>query len=175
MPRKPAPLPDSLPARFTASLVATVRCTVEHAMLDGDRAEVEQTDVAFDAHVDDGMVRVVGFPEIAAEVETAIGSVRATVSVDGEPEGSHHAETGHVEVAATLAFDPSSLLARTSRVAVTLQTDARLADPKAKGDPLDARNARVVLVGEGTFEGGSLDGGRLGLVLDCTITGIDEA
>ena len=166
-------LPDPLPASFTAHLVATVRCTVEHAMLDDGRAEVEQTDVAFEAHVDAGTVRVVGFPEVEAEVGTAIGRIRAVVTVDGEPEGAHDAETGHAHVAADLAFDPDSFLARTSRVTVTLQTNARLADPEAAGDPLDAGNARVVLVGEGTFDGGSLDGGRLGLVLDCRIERVE--
>ena len=176
MANKPVPssaLPDPLPASFTARLVATVRCTVEHAMLDDGRAEVVQTDVAFEAHVDAGTVRVVGFPEVEAEVGTAVGRVRAVVSVDGEPEGAHDAETGHASVAAALSFDPDSFLARTSRVAMTLQTNARLADPRAAGDPLDAGNARVVLVGEGTFDGGSLDGGRLALVLDCRIERVE--
>ena len=140
-------------------------------MLDDGRVEVEQASVAFKAHVDAGTVRVVGFPEIEGEVGTAVGRVRAVVSVEGEPE--HDAGTGHARVAADLAFAPDSFLARTSRVAVTLQTDARLADPRAAGDPLDAGNARVVLVGEGTFGGGSLDGGRLALVLDCRIEHVE--
>ena len=163
------PLPDPLPSRFTASLVATVHCTVEHSLLDGDRAEVEQPDVAFEAHVEDGSVRVVGFPEIEAEVETAISRIRTTVSVEGTPAGTHDAATGHVEAEATLSFDPSSFLASTSRVQVRLSSDDRIKDPKATGDALDGGDDRVVLVGEGTFEGGSLDGGRLGLVLECRI------
>ena len=142
-------------------------------MLDDGRVEVEQASVAFKAHVDAGTVRVVGFPEIEGEVGTAVGRVRAVVSVVGEPEGTHDAGTGHARVAADLAFDPDSFLARTSRVAVTLQTGARLADPEATGDPLDAGNARVVLVGEGTFDGGSLDGGRLALVLDARIERVE--
>lgn len=169
-------LPDPLPARFTAALAATVRCTVEHSLLTGDRAEVEQKGVAFEAHVDveAGSVRVVGFPEIRAKVETAIGRVETGVTVEGEPEGTYDAQTGHVEVEAVLTFDPDSLLARASRVTVRLHSDGRLADPKAKGDPLEADDTRVVLVGEGLFEGGSVDGGRLGLVLTCAVTGFEE-
>lgn len=167
------PLPDPLPARFTASLVATVRCTVEHAMLDDGRADVEQSGLAFETHVDGATVRVTGFPEIEAHVATAIGRVRATVTVDGTPRGTYDAATGHVDAEARLAFDPDSFLARTSRVALRLATDARLAKPTAAGNPLDAGDDRVVLVGEGTFEGGSLDGGRLGLVLDCRIERVE--
>ena len=171
----PARIPDPLPARFTASLVATVRCTVEHALLADGRAEVEEEGVAFEAHVDTeaGTVRVVGFPEIEAEVGTAIGRITTAVRVEGEPEGTYDAETGRVEVEAVLTFDPSSLLARSSDVSVTLRSDARLADPKATGDPLEADDTRVVLVGEGLFEGGSVDGGRLGLVLDCRVAAVE--
>ena len=164
---------DPLPARFAAALTATVRCTVEHALLDDGRAEVEETGVAFHAHVDGETLRVVGFPEIEAEVGTALGRVRCVVSVRGEPAGDYDAATGHATVDAELSFDPKSLFASTSRVAVTLNTEARLADPKAAGNPLDAGDARVVLVGEGTFRGGSLDGGRLGLVLDCRIEAVE--
>lgn len=173
---KAARLPDPLPARFVASLAAVIRCTVEHGMLDDDRAEVEEDGVAFEAHVDvnAGTVRVVGFPEIEAEVGTAIGKIRTTVSVEGEPEGDYDAGTGNVAVEATLVFDPSSLLARKSRVAVRLHSDGRLADPKATGDPLEPGDTRVVLIGEGVFEGGSLDGGRLGLVLTCKVEGYEE-
>lgn len=160
-------LPDPLPDSFTVSLQATVRCTVEHDLLDGDRAEVTQRDVAFEAHIARGRVRVVGFPEIEGEVGTAIGSVRAVVRVEDEPTGTHDAATGHASIKARLTFDPDSFLASASRVAVLLETDARLADPEATGDALDGD--RVVLVGEGTFEGGSLDGGRLGLVLDACV------
>lgn len=142
-------------------------------MLDDGRADVEQARVTFEAHVDDGAVRVVGFPEIEAEVATAIGSVRAVVTVEGEPEGTHDPETGHARIAAALEFNPDSFLARTSRVAVTLQTDAHLTDPKAAGNPLDSGDARMVLVGEGTFDGGSLDGGRLALVLDARIASVE--
>lgn len=169
-------LPDPLPPRFDVSLSATVRCTVEHGLLDDGRAEVEQKAVAFSARVDveQETVRVVGFPEIEAEVGTAIGKIRTTVSVEGEPEGDYDAETGNVAVEATLVFDPSSLLARRSRVAVRLHSDGRLADPKATGDPLEPGDTRVVLIGEGVFEGGSLDGGRLGLVLTCKVEGYEE-
>ena len=168
-------LPDPLPARFVARLSAALRCTVEHGLLDDGRADVEQDAVSFVAHVDvgGGTVRVVGFPAVEAEVGTAIGRIATTVSVEGEPEGTYAAETGHADVAAVLTFDPDSLLARTSRVAVHLRSDATLADPKATGDPLEAGDARVVLVGEGTFEGGSLDGGRLGLVLTCRVVGFE--
>jgi hypothetical protein len=146
-------------------------------MLDGGRAAVEQDGVSFSARVDvaAGTVHVVGFPEIEAEVETAIGTIRTAVTVEGEPEGAYDAVTGHVDVEASLTFDPSSLLARTSRVAVRLHTDGKLSDPKAAGNPLDAGDARVVLVGEGVFRGGSLDGGRLGLVLTCRVEGVEEA
>jgi len=175
MPKIPTagPLPDPLPASFTATLVATVHCTVEHGLLDDGRAEVEESGVAFRAHVDGGTVRVVGFPEIEAEVGTSLGQVRCVVSVDGEPEGDYDAATGHAHVSAELSFDPKSLFASTSRVAVRLESEARLADPKATGDPLDAGDDRVTLVGEGTFDGGSLDGGRLGLVLDCRIEAVE--
>ena len=166
-------LPDPLPPRFTAALVATVRCTVEHALLDDGRAEVEEAGVAFEAHVDGAAVRVAGFPEIEATVGTTIGQVRCAVTVDGELEGDYDAATGHASVNAELSFSPKSLFASTSRVAVRLETKARLADPKAKGDPLDAGDDRVTLVGEGTFSGGSLDGGHLGLVLDCRIKAVE--
>lgn len=163
------PLPDPLPARFVAHLTATVRCTVEHAMLDDGRADVTESAVAFEAHVDGDTVRVVGFPDIEGTVGTVIGSVDATVRVEGEPEGTYEVGTGHAAVDAALEFDPDSFLARTSRVSLRLESNARLADPEAMGDPLDAGDDRVVLVGEGTFEGGSLDGGRLALVIDCHI------
>ena len=166
-------LPYPLPASFVVSLTATVRCAVTHALLDDGRAEVVQEDVAFEAHVDDGRVRVVAFPDITGEVETAIGRVKTTVRLDGEPKGSHDAVTGHATVEALLEFDPASFLARTSRVSVRLSTDAHL-DGEA-GDPLDAGDSRVVLVGEGTFEGGSVDGGHLGLVLDAHVTDWREA
>ncbi len=162
-----------LPPRFVAHLVATVTCTVEHGMMDGDRADVVETDVAFEAHVDGATVRVVGFPEIASEVGTAIGRVRAEVRLYGEPEGIYDAATGHAAVDAALAFDPSSFLASTSRVTLRLATDARLADPKAAGNALDAADDHVALVGEGTFDGGSLDGGRLGLVIACRIERVE--
>ncbi len=166
-------LPDPIPTRFVAHLVASVRCTVEHSLLDDDRADVVETDVAFEAHVDGATVRVVGFPEIEGDVETAIGRVRATVRIDGEPEGRYDAATGHAAVDAALAFDPDSFLASTSRVTLLLATDARLADPKATGDPLDAGDDRVVLVGDGTFDGGSIDGGRLGLAITCRIERVE--
>lgn len=168
-------LPDPLPTRFVAHLVATVRCTVEHSLLDDDRADVTETDVAFEAHVDGATVRVVGFPEIEGDVETAIGRVRATVRIDGDPEGQYDAATGHAAVDAALAFDPDSFLASTSRVAVRLETDARLSDPKATGNALDAGDDRVTLVCEGTFEGGSLDGGRLGLAIACRIERVEPS
>ncbi len=142
-------------------------------MLDDDRAEVTEPDVVFEAHVDGETVRVVGFPEIEGTVGTVIGDVRTAVSVEGEPAGRYDPETGHVTVEATLSFDPHSLLASTSRVALRLASDARLADPKADGNPLNAGDDRVTLVSEGTFEDGSLDGGRLGLVIDCQIGQID--
>lgn len=166
-------LPDPLPTRFVARLAATVRCTVEHTMLDDDRADVTEADIAFEAHVDGATVRVVGFPDIASEVGTAIGRVRAEVRLDGEPEGTYDTETGHAAIDAALAFDPDSFLASTSRVMLRLATDARLADPKAAGNALDAGDERVVLVGEGTFDGGSLDGGRLGLVIACRIERVE--
>lgn len=169
------PLPDPLPARFVAHLTATVRCTVEHAMLDDDRAEVSETDIVFEAHVDGDTVRVVGFPDIEGVVGTAIGQVRTTVSVEDEPAGHYAPTTGHAAIEAALSFDPHSLLARTSRATMRLASDARLADPKATGDPLDAGDDRVILVGEGTFEGGSLDGGRLGLVIDCHIERVEAS
>ena len=168
-------LPDPLPTRFIAALVATVRCTVEHALLDDGRAEVEQADVTFEAHVDGEAVRVVGFPEIESEVGTALGRVRTAVSVDGTPEGDYDAATGHATVEVALEFDPKSLFASTSRVSVRLTSDGRLADPESAGNPLDAGDTRVVLIGEGVFDGGSLDGGRLGLVLACQIAAVDEA
>lgn len=166
-------LPDPLPTRFVAHLIATVTCTVEHTLLDDDRADVTETEVSFEAHVDGATVRVVRFPAISGEVDTAIGLVRAEVRVDGEPEGTYDPATGHAAVDAGLAFDPDSFLASTSRVTLLLATDARLKDPKATGNPLDAGDDRVVLVGEGTFDGGSIDGGRLGLAIACRIERVE--
>lgn len=168
-------LPDPLPPRFAARLSATVRCTVEHGLLDDGRAEVEQKAVAFSAHVDTeaGTVSVVGFPPIESEVGTVVGRITTTVSVDGDPGGTYDAATGHADIEAVLAFDPDSLLARTSRVTVRLQSSESLADPKATGDPLEAGDTRVVLLGEGVVEGGSVDGGRLGLVLTCTVDQVE--
>ena len=166
-------LPDPLPTQFVARLVATVTCTVEHTLLDGDRADVVETDVVFEAHVDGATVRVVDFPAVSGEVDTAIGRVRAEVRVEGEPEGTYDPATGHASVEAALAFDPDSFLASTSRVSLQLASDARLADPKATGNPLDGGDARVVLVGEGLFEDGSLNGGRLGLALECRVERVD--
>ena len=170
-------LPDPLPPRFTAGLVATIGCRVEHGLLRGDAAVVEEPDLHFDAEVDveAGTVRVVGFPEVRDTVATALGDVTTTVSVDGDPEGHYAAATGHVDVDARLTFKPKHLLARRSRVEVRLHTDGAVdaEGVSAAGDPLHADDGHLVLVGEGTFEGGSLDGGRLWLSIRATLDRID--
>ncbi len=169
-------LPDPLPTRFTAALHATIQCRVEHGLIRGDATVVEAKGLSFDAEVDveAGTVRVVGFPAVEETVPTSLGDVATTVSVDGDPEGRYDADTGHVEVDAVLTFRPAHLLARRSRVSVRLHTDGAV-DAEgvvATGDPLHADDGLLVLVGEGTFDGGSLDGGRVVLAITATLDGL---
>ena len=173
------PLPDPLPARAAATLDATVRALIVHDVLKGGRHVMEVPSGAVRVTVDReaGTLRLDAFPEIEDEVQTAIGSVRAVVSVEGTPEGTYDDATGHVEIEVPLHLDAKSFLARDSDAVLTLDSRGRLDEPglSATGDPFDAGDPTVRLVGRGTFEGGSLDGGALWLVLDATVSDVAEA
>ena len=172
------PLPDPLPARAAATLDATVRALIVHDVLDGGRHVMEVPAGAVRVTVDReaGTLRLDAFPEIEDEVQTAIGSVRAVVSVEGMPEGTYDDATGHVEIEVPLHLDAKSVLARDSDAVVTLGSRDTVNEPglSAAGDPFDAGDPTVRLVGRGTFEGGSLDGGALWLVLDATVSDVAE-
>lgn len=177
------PIPNPLPPRFTATLQASVRAVIAHPILDGDRQLVEAPHEGEDrltvrAAVDReaGTLRIVTFPELSDKVDTAIGRVRAVVNVEGEPEGTFADDTGHVRLDAPVHVNPKSLLARDSDVTVALATDGAVRQPEleAEGDPFDDGDKIVRLVGEGTFEGGSLDGGTMWLVIDCEVVDVAE-
>ena len=175
------PLPNPLPPRFEATLRGRVRAVIEHSILDGDRQSFEAPrggDLTIRAEVDReaGTLQITEFPPVEDEVDTAIGTVRAVVTVEGRPEGTFADATGHVAVEAPVHVEPKSLLARDSDATVTLRTDGALGQPdlEAEGDPLDDGDATVRLVGEGTFRGGSLDGGTMWLVIDCEVASVEE-
>lgn len=170
------PLPDPLPPQFTAALAVTVRALIKHPILKGGRQSVEapaQGALAARAEVDRqaGTVRITAFPAVSDRVATKLGRVRATVEMDGQPAGSFADATGHVSVEATLDVRPKTLLASASTVTMALSSDAALdADGlAAQGDPLDDGDDRLRLVGSGRFEGGTLSGGTMWLVLDCVV------
>lgn len=176
------PLPDPLPPQFTATIQARVRALLTHSILDGDRQSVEAPSadaahltVRVEVDREAGTLRLVQFPEVEDEVETAIGSVRAVVTVDGRPEGTYDAETGHVRLEVPVEVDPKSMLASDSAARVVLSSDGAIDQPglKATGDPFNEGDAVVRLVGQGTFEGGSLDGGTLWLVVEGEVASVD--
>ena len=178
------PIPNPLPPRFTATLHASVRAVLAHPILDGGRQSVEEPDAGDDPLVvrvavdrAAGTVRIVAFPAAEDRVATAIGRVRAVVTVEGQPEGTFHDATGHVEVEAPVHVEPKSLLARDSDVLVSLATTGRIDQPDfaVEGDPLDDGDTTVRLVGSGTFQGGSLDGGTMWLAIDCEIVQVEAA
>ena len=181
-PRPLVPLPDPLPARAAATLDATVRALIVHDLLKGGRHILEEpAEGALTVRVTvdrgAGTLRLDAFPEIEDEVQTAIGSVRAVVSVEGTPEGTYDDATGHVEIEVPLHLDAKSFLARDSGAVLTLDSRDTVDEPglSATGDPFDAGDPTVRLVGRGTFEGGSLDGGALWLVLDATVSDVADA
>lgn len=176
-------VPDPLPPRFTASLRGRIRALLAHSILEGGRQSVAAPaedgaplSVRVEVDQEAGTLRLLSFPEIEDEVGTAIGDVRAVVSVEGEPAGSYDAPSGHAEVEVPLRFDAKSMFARDSSVRVTLRTDGAVDQPglQATGDPFEAGDPAVRLVGHGTFEGGSLDGGTLWLVVDGEVEAVAE-
>jgi hypothetical protein len=177
------PLPDPLPARFEAVLHGRVRAVIAHSLLDGGRQTFEAPSggepLAIRAAVDReaGTLRITEFPAVGDEVDTAVGSVHAVVTVEGEPAGRYHGDDGHVEIDAPIHVEPDSFLASDSDATLALSTSGAVRQPDldAHGDPVDDGDATVRLVGEGTFRGGSLDGGTMWIAIDCTIDAIEEA
>ena len=177
------PVPSPLPARAAASLDARVHALIVHDVVDGGRHRLDAPDgdgaLAVRVTVDRGAgtLRLDAFPEIEDRVETAIGGVRAVVAVAGTPEGSYDDATGHVEIDVPLHLDAKSVFAGDSDVVVSLTSRGAVdeADLAGTGDPFDAGDPTVRLVGSGTFEGGSLDGGALWLVLDATVVDVADA
>ena len=177
-------MPADLPAQFSARLDADVYALLAHAILDGDNRHLvhEPSDggdpIRFRATLDRdaGTVRLLDFPPVTDRVGTDLGEVEATVTIEGDPEGHFDAATGHVEIEIALAFDPKHLLARTSRVTLTLSSDAQIdqAELDATGDPLALDAGTLTLVGHGTFDGGTLDGGDLWLAIACAIDDVIE-
>lgn len=173
------PLPATLPARSTVTLDARVRARIVHDLLDEGHHLLDVPDaltlrVTIDREA--GTLRLDAFPHVEDEVETAIGSVGAVVTVEGQPEGSYDDATGHVEIDVPLHLDAQSLLARDSSAVLTLGSRGSVDEPglSATGAPFDGSDSGVCLVGQGTFEGGSLDGGTLWLVLDATVADVEE-
>ena len=176
------PLPDPLPPSFTAALAVTVRAVIEHPVLKGGRQSVgAPADGALDAAAEvdrgAGTVRITAFPAVSDRVATKLGRITAAVELRGQPGGAFDDATGHVSVETTLDVRPKSLLARDSAVTMTLASDATLDAPglAAQGDPLDDGDDRLRLVGHGRFEGGTLAGGTMWLVLDCTVESVEAA
>lgn len=177
-------MPSTLPAQFRAALDADVYALLAHRILDGDnRHLVQEPDegdplLLFHAEVDRdaGTVRLVDFPAVTDHVGTDLGDVEATVTVEGDPEGHFHPSTGHIEIEVTLTFDPKHMLARTSRVTLVLRSDAQIEQPEldATGVPFTDADRSLTLVGHGTFEGGTLDGGDLWLAIACAVDDISE-
>lgn len=176
------PLPDPLPSRFTATLHGRVRAVIAHSILDDDRQRFEAPqdggylEIRAEVDREAGTLRITEFPPVEDRVGTAIGEVRAVVTVEGEPEGTYGGDDGHVRLDAPVHVEPKSMLASDSDVTVTLSTDGSVRQPdlEADGDPVDDGDATVRLVGEGTFRGGSLDGGTMWLSIDCEIASVEE-
>lgn len=177
------PVPSPLPARAAATLDARVHALIVHGVLDGGRHRLDAPGgdgaLAVRVTVDRGAgtLRLDAFPEIEDRVATAIGGVRAVVSVVGTPEGSYDDATGHVDVDVPLHLDAKGFLARDSDVVVSLSSRGSVDEGglAGAGDPFDAGDPTVRLVGSGTFDGGSLDGGSLWLVLDATVVDVADA
>ena len=174
-------LPDPLPTRFTATLGVRVRAVIEHSILKGGRQSFEApAEGRLDARVrvdrEAGTVVVVEFPAVSDRVATALGTIRASVAVEGEPEGSFDHGSGHVSVETPLHVSPKSFLARDSRVTLTLSSDARVETDglAAQGDPLDDGDDTVRLVGEGVFANGSLRDGTIWLSLDGHVESVTD-
>ena len=176
-------VPSPLPAHATVTLDARVHAVIAHGVLDGDRHRLDapEGDGALTVRVtvdrEAGTLRLDAFPEIEDTVETAIGGVRAVVSVVGTPEGTYDDATGHVDIEVPLHLDAKGFLARDSDVVVSLSSRGAVDEPDlaGTGDPFDAGDPVVRLVGSGTFDGGSLDGGALWLVLDATVADVQAA
>ena len=175
-------LPDPLPARFTATLDARVRALVVHPILKGGRQLVEvpaHGDPPLALHVDvdteAGTIQLTAFPELSDAVATAIGRVKASIQVVGEPEGDFRAADGRVRISVPLRLNAKHLLARGSDITVDLSTDGVLEQPEltTAGDPFDAGDPIAELVGSGKFEGGSLKGGTLFLSLHSEVQSVD--
>lgn len=170
-------LPDPLPARATATLDAAVRAVIAHDLLDGGRHTLEANGLSVRVRVDReaGSLTLDSFPDIDDDVDTAIGRVRAVVSVEGQPEGHYDGATGHVSIAVPLHLDAKSLFARDSDLRLPLSSDRTLDRDglSATGDPFDAGDPTVRLVGEGTLDGGSLDGASVSLILSGTVTDVE--
>ena len=176
------PLPDPLPPRFVATLHARVSALFAHGILRGGRQLVEKPSdggpplvLRIEGDVGAGTLRLVAFPEVEDAVGTLIGKVRAAVQVGGQPEGSFDAATGRVEIDVPIHLDTRHLLARDSDAVLTLSTHVAVDQPElsAEGDPFHGGDPVVRLVGTGTFEGGSLAGGTLWLVLDAEVQDVE--
>lgn len=173
-----------LPPQFSARLDADVYALLAHPILDGDNRHLvhEPSEgsppILFRAALDQkvGAVHLLDFPPVTDHVGTDLGEVSATVTIEGDPMGKFDPATGHVEIEVTLTFDPEHLLARRSRVTLTLSSSAtiREAELEADGDPLTFDDGSVTLVGRGTFEGGTLDSGSLWLAIACAIDDVVE-
>jgi hypothetical protein len=178
-------VPAHLPPRFRAALDADVYALLAHRILDGDDRHLvhEPKDgealILFHAEVDRDAetVRLIDFPPVTDHVGTDLGEIEATVTVEGNPEGFFHPTTGEVEIDVTLTFKPRHVLARTSRVTLALRSDARIdqAELDATGVPFTDADRSLTLVGHGTFEGGTLDGGDLWLAIACAVEDITES
>ncbi len=175
-----------LPTRFSAHLDADVYALLAHRILDGDNRHLVhepsegQDPILFRASLDRdaGTVYLLDFPPVTDHVGTDLGEVSATVTIEGDPEGTFDPETGHVEIEVDLTFNPKHVLARKSRVTLALSSDARIDQPEldATGAPLTLDDGTLTLVGEGTFVGGSLNGGSLWLAIACVIDDVvDES
>lgn len=176
------PVPAPLPDRFSATLRVRLRALFEHSVLDGGRQRVEAPPAGADAlevrvAVDGDTLRLLSFPEIEDTVDTAIGRIGAVVSVEGEPEGAFDTETGRIEIAVPIHLDAQHLLASDSDARLAMTTDGAVDQPElsAEGEPFDAGDPVVRLVGSGTFQDGSLDGGTMWLALDAEIVAVEEA
>lgn len=178
-------MPANLPPQFRTTLDADVYALLAHRILDGDNRHLvhepkEGEDLlVFHAEVDRDAetVRLIDFPAVTDHVGTDLGEVTANVTVEGDPEGFFHPTTGEVEIEVTLKFDPKHMLARTSRVTLMLRSDATIEQEEldATGVPFTSEDGTLTLVGHGTFEGGTLDGGDLWLAIACAVEDITEA
>ena len=173
-------LPNPLPPQFTATLAVSVRSVVEHPILRGGRQMITapaEGRLEATARVDRqaGTLQILDFPTVSDRVATMIGKVTASVSLQGDPEGTFDDETGHVAVETDLHVAPKSLLARDSDVTVHLTSEGTVetTEVTATGDPLNDGDATLRLVGQGSFRGGTLAGGTFWLILDCHVESVE--